>query len=427
MRAVRVVWFTDVLPAAARGHLGLPPAPGPQAWVDRLAAELGRRGAVDLTVAAPWPRPFPAFMSGGVRFVGLPATPPPASRWRRVLDGWRHRIDDPLTLAGARRLVRETRPDVVHVHGTEGVCALLVPRVEGVPCVVSLQGLLGQYRRFYFAGRTAGDLVRLALSPETLKGRGELHGYARLAAKARREAWVLRAGRWFIGRTNWDRAALAAANPGARYFHCDELLREPFHAVDWADGAHRGDRLYCTSSTMLFKGGETLIAALALLRRAGHAGLRLRLAGVPPASEVGRLYRAAARAGGVADAVDWLGRLDGAAIAAEIAAADVFVYPSHVDNSPNALAEAMLVGAPIVATFAGGIPSLLRHGEEGLLVPRGDAVALAHAVATLLADRDLARRLGAAARRRARQRHDPGRVVARLLDIYAEVAGEHGD
>jgi len=420
---VRVLWFTDVLPAAARRHLGLPPAPGPQAWVDCLADELGRR-AVDLTVAVPWPQPFPAFTSGGVRFVGLAASPEPAGRWRRVLEGWRHRVDDPLALAAARRLVRELRPDVVHVHGTESVCAPLVPVVEGAPCVVSLQGLLGQYRRFYFAGRTAGDLVRLALSPETLKGRGELHGYARLAAKARREAWVLRTGRWFMGRTAWDRAALATANPAARYFHCDELLREPFHAAEWRPQGHDGSRLYCTSSTMLFKGGETLLEALALLRRAGHAGLRLRLAGVPPASEVGRLYRAAARRSGVAGAVDWLGRLDGAAIAAEIAAADVFVYPSHVDNSPNALAEAMLVGAPVVATFAGGIPSLLRHGEEGLLVPRGDAVALAHAVATLLADRELAACLGAAARQRARERHDPERVVARLLDIYAEVAGE---
>ena len=81
----------------------------------------------------------------------------------------------------------------------------------------------------------------------------------------------------------------------------------------------------------------------------------------------------------------------------------------------------MLAGAPIAATYTGGIPSLVRDGEEGLLVPRGDPAALAAAVRRLLDDRGAAARLGAAARRRALERNDPGRIAARTVDIYGEV------
>ena len=121
-----------------------------------------------------------------------------------------------------------------------------------------------------------------------------------------------------------------------------------------------------------------------------------------PGSEVDGLYRRAARRLGVKAASAWLGRLAAAEIVAELAAADVFVYPSHVDNSPNSVVEAMLVGTPDGGDAVGGVPTLMKDGEEGLLCPRGDAAALAGAIGRLLADRALAARCSAAARATAR-------------------------
>jgi glycosyltransferase involved in cell wall biosynthesis len=410
-----------------RAHLGLPANPGPQAWVDRLAEELVRRGDVEIQIAAPSAQPFEPFAAGGVRYHGLPASAS-GGRLRRIAAGWRHRLVAPETPAAANALIDRLHPDLVHVHGTESVLGP-VAAAGSAPCVVSLQGLVQQCEPLYFAGRTPAEVARLVLSDDFVKGRGVAHGYVRYRQLARREAGVMRTARWFIGRTEWDRAVLAAANPSASYFHCDEIVRPEFWAADWsvAPRGAGGPRLYTTSSLMPFKGTETLLAAAAVLRRGGAAGLRLRIAGVPAGSEMDRLYRRAARRLGVADAVDWLGRLDAGEIVSELEAADVFVYPSHIDNSPNAVVEAMLAGAPVAASYTGGIPSLLRDGEEGLLVPRGDAAALAGAVRRLLDDPDLAARLGAAARRRSRERNDPERVAARTTEIYrCIVAGEPG-
>lgn len=419
---MRVLWFTEWQPPAVRRHLGLDDLPGPQAWVDNLAAQLRDRPGVELTIAAPGVAPPGIFEEGGVRYAVLPL-PGQTSRLVRITENWRHRLTPPGTLRAAASLVDRLRPDVVHVHGTEGGLGLLAGMLPDSPLVISLQGILQAYRRAYFSGRTASEVARLIASAEFAKGRGVVHRYLLLRRQARREVRVMREARSFIGRTAWDREVLAAVNPAAVYYHCDEIMRPQFAASRWKGGGVAGTTIYSTSSALMGKGTECLLEACALLRSRGVDPLALRVAGVHPGSELDAIYRRAARRHGVSALVDWLGRLDAAAIAAELAAADVFAYPSFVDNSPNSLAEAMLVGVPIVASRVGGIPTLLADGEQGLLVAAGDAAALAAAVERLLADRAAAARLGAAARAFALARHDPGRITDRTLEIYEDVAG----
>ena len=417
---MRALWFTEVMPQPVRRAVGLEDRPGPQGWVDSLAGVIGQMPGLELSIASATRRPFRPFAKDGVEYLGVPV-PQPLTRSSRFVAGWRHRLAPDSVLDAAVGLVRERHPDIVHVHGTEGAFGLLAGRRAEPPCVVSLQGILRLYERVYWAGRSAEEIARLLAGSEFVKGRGVVHRYLLMRRESRREARVMREGRWFIGRTDWDRGALAAVNPAAAYFHCDEIMRPEFYEARWSGSDPAGSRIYSTSSAMLFKGTECLLEAAAILRRRGVSDLRLRIAGVPPGSEVDSLYRRAARRLMVDDAVEWLGRLDAAAIAGELEAADVFAYPSHIDNSPNALVEAMLAGVPTVASCVGGIPSLMADGKEGLLVPRGDPVALAVAIGRLLGDRAAAARLGAAARETARRRNGSARIVAITLETYREI------
>jgi glycosyltransferase involved in cell wall biosynthesis len=417
---VRALWFTEVMPRPVRRAVGLEDWPGPQAWVDSLAGALSEAPDLELAIATTARRPFRPFQKDGIEYFGIPV-PEPHSRRSRIVAGWRHRLAPDSVLDAAVELVREQRPDIVHVHGTEGAFGPLAGRLAEPPCVVSLQGILQLCQRVYWAGRSAEEVGRLLAGNGFLKGRGVVHRYLLMRRESGREARVMREGRWFIGRTDWDRGALAAVNPAAAYFHCDEMMRPQFYETSWSGGDPAGARIYSTSSAMLFKGTECLLEAAAILRRRGVAGLRLRIAGVPPGSEVDALYRRVARRLEIDDAVEWLGRLNAPDIAGELQATDVFAYPTHIDNSPNALVEAMLVGVPTVASCVGGIPSLMSDGKEGLLVPRGDPVALAVAIERLLGDRAAAAQLGAAARETARRRNDPARVVAGTLETYREI------
>jgi glycosyltransferase involved in cell wall biosynthesis len=123
---------------------------------------------------------------------------------------------------------------------------------------------------------------------------------------------------------------------------------------------------------------------------------------------------------GVGDAVRFLGvREDVPDI---LSRASCAVLASDYEGCPFAVLEAMAAGVPVVATAVGGLPELLEHGRTGLLVPPGDAAALAAALRQLLADPQRARRIGEAARAEARRRFSHERMIADLVDLYEEVA-----
>jgi glycosyltransferase involved in cell wall biosynthesis len=103
---------------------------------------------------------------------------------------------------------------------------------------------------------------------------------------------------------------------------------------------------------------------------------------------------------------------------------DVIVLPSlRFEGIPNVMLEAMAAGRPLVATTVGGVAEVAVHGEHALLVPPGDPVALASAIARLLQDKPLRDRLVEAARRQVETRHSPARRAARIGEIYDSLLG----
>ena len=104
-------------------------------------------------------------------------------------------------------------------------------------------------------------------------------------------------------------------------------------------------------------------------------------------------------------------------VAALMAAADIFVLPSHFEGLPMSVIEAMLTGLPVVATNVRGPREQVVPEVTGLLVPPGDAPALAGALERLVADPALRAAMGAAGRARAMERYDEAKVLARTLDL----------
>lgn len=158
---------------------------------------------------------------------------------------------------------------------------------------------------------------------------------------------------------------------------------------------------------------ELLQATRELLQE--HPSLELELAGD------GDLEAVAKRADelGLAGKVTLHGWVGGRQRDAMLARATVFVLPSHAEGLPVSLLEAMAAGCPVVASDVGGIPDVVVDGFNGLLVPAGDAGALARAMRRLLADPALAAEMGRAARATIASRFTPERAVAKLESVYS--------
>jgi glycosyltransferase involved in cell wall biosynthesis len=129
---------------------------------------------------------------------------------------------------------------------------------------------------------------------------------------------------------------------------------------------------------------------------------------------------------GLAERTTFAGAVAPAAVPDFLAAADVVAVPSihyhgYVDGLPNVALEGMAAGRPLVASRAGGLPELVRPGENGLLVPENDVRALADAIELLARDAALRERLGAAAQRLIREEMTWEVVAGRFEAIYERV------
>jgi glycosyltransferase involved in cell wall biosynthesis len=92
------------------------------------------------------------------------------------------------------------------------------------------------------------------------------------------------------------------------------------------------------------------------------------------------------------------------------------------DNCPLAVIEAMAWGKPVIGSRVGGIPELVRDGQEGVLVPHGDAGALGEAMLVFQSDPDRSERMGRAGRERVMERYDAGPHYSAVAEAYARAA-----
>lgn len=169
-----------------------------------------------------------------------------------------------------------------------------------------------------------------------------------------------------------------------------------------------------------WKGVEVLVRAFARVH-AARPEARLRLVGDGDARPG---LEDLARDLGIADAVDFLGFRAGDDLVAEYRAATVLTLPSlsASESFGMTVVEAMACGRPVIGSRIGGIPEVIDDGGTGLLVPPGDAAALAAACLRILGDGDLADRMGAAGREEALATHGWSDGLGRYLELFRRIA-----
>jgi len=172
------------------------------------------------------------------------------------------------------------------------------------------------------------------------------------------------------------------------------------------------------------KGVFDLLRAIALVRQTTDVSLTC--AGLEENRGEGAQVRRLCRDLQLTKVVSFPGAVYGPAKLRLLREADVFVLPSHAENMPMAVLEAMAVGLPVVTTPVGALPEVITSGMNGLLVSPGDIHALAAAVLDLLHDPHRRALIGAAAASTVRQRYSLEHTVAALDDLFARVAGYTG-
>lgn len=333
-----------------------------------------------------------------------------------------------------RNIFEDYKPDVIHCFGTEyphtlaavkvcsdkskillgiqGICfALAKAYCEGIPTNVQ--------RRFTFRDFIKKDNIALQQKKFYLRGQMEKESLS-LAGNV-------------TGRTKWDKDTVLAINPELKYFHMNETLRSDFYTDGWEYSKCKLHSIFLSQGDYPIKGLHYVLSALPKILQvypdthvyvAGQSIIRYNtLKEKIKISSYGKYLLQLIKDLGIEDKITFMGRLSAEEMKQQYLQSNLFLCPSILENSPNSLGEAMLLGMPCVAAAVGGIPSLMTD-KEGILYEGGSEEALAEAVIAMWQDEEQMLKYASNARERALCNHDADTNYHTLMQIYEKICEE---
>lgn len=322
------------------------------------------------------------------------------------------------------KVVDEVKPDLIHIHGTEERFGLIQDYVKNIPIVFSIQGLLAPLSEKFYSGFPDKDVYRFESWNDKLKFVSYRNDFKYFVDRGKRECGYLKKAKYIFGRTAWDEYITGLMNHQRKYYVVDEIMRSLFYNKQWRkkNFSKAPFKIISIISGGIYKGYETVLRSAALLKQYSGIDFEWIVAGYDNESKWVKIAEQYTKIKTDDVNVKLLGRIDAEQLSCLLADSDTYVHVSHIENSPNSVCEAMLIGMPIIASFAGGTASLLTTKKEGILVQDGDPYVYAGAISYLYHHFDIAKYYGENARRRAQERHNPERIGKQLLDAYADMS-----
>lgn len=330
--------------------------------------------------------------------------------------------------------LRTFKPDVIHSWGVEyDHCLAMVNAAEAegmLPhMVASVQGLCTVLADHYTDG-IPEKVVNKSTFRDLLRSDNIAAQQKKFVLRGKMEQETIGKLSHVIGRTRWDKAHTTAWNPEIQYHFCNETLRENFYEDTWSYENCRKHRIFAPGCGYPIKGFHLLLEAFAQVKKT-YPDATL---AVPGRSVLAGSLKEKLRQGsyetyladlikrhGLEDSVEFLGSLSAVRMKAAFLESNLFVLPSTMENSPNSLGEAMLLGVPCVTADVGGVRDLLEAGREGLIYPSGDTGLLVQHINNVFAMEEKAAVMGLEAQSHARKTHDPEKNLQDLIDIYEKL------
>lgn len=420
---MKVLWITNVLFPDICSKLGVK-QPVVGGWMKSSAqAILQFEDGIEMAVATLYGDKYRKDVINHVTYYCLPFNIYDKNVYNSVLEQY------------WRRVAGDFHPDVVHIHGTEfphGLAYMKANSTDNV--VVSIQGLVGGYARYSLGSIPERILKRYRTIYDCFRGH-LLRLPLQMARAGELENKYFELSHHVIGRTSWDKDHLWAVNPNACYHFCNETLRDPFYSTTWELNKCNRHTIFLSQAHKPIKGIHKVIEALPFIIR-HYPDVKVYVAGNDFTQRC--TWQERLKFGtfanyvvqlmdrlGVRERFYFTGMLDECQMAEQYRMAHIFVCPSSIENSPNSLGEAQLVGTPVVASYVGGVPDMVKNEMSGLLYRFEEVEMLATAVCRIFGDDDLATHLSTNGKVVARQRHDRQKNALRTLEIYNKVISKN--
>lgn len=315
-----------------------------------------------------------------------------------------------------KKVIEDFKPDIIHIFGSELYQGLAAKVEKEIPSILHIQGLLSICMYVFLPPSISK--WQYYMSGKGMKGK--YHNYQYLAywnRSVHREKAILKAVPHVLGRTEWDKQAMAVLNPNAQYHYGGEILRDIFYEEKKRQIPKNKPVITTTISFPTYKGYDVILKTANILKNEIGLDFEWNVYGnVQPEfmeKHTGLKHEDLnIHLRGVASAETIRDTLLGSTL---------YFHSSYVENSPNSVGEAQLVGIPVVASRVGGTDSMVEHGKTGFLYPVTDPYMAAYYIGRMIEDKEENVKIGKQAREVAQVRHDKGKIVEELLKTYQEI------
>ena len=339
---------------------------------------------------------------------------------------------DKRQLRGCAKALEIFDPDLIHIHGTEHSLAqaVCVANGEKVKIMANIQGLAGPYTRYADGGLSFWDKISNITPLDFYRNTFLLNVKRNFKNRSACENYVISHISHIVGRTQWDHDHVMTINPKINYHFMNETLRDSFYEEPfWSLNQCKKHTIFVSNSGSPLKGAHQALKALSIVIKT-YPETVMNFCGINVMSsnpnkmvrfQGYHLYiRKLIKKLGLKNHVRFLGNLTETEMNQAFLDAHVYVMPSAIENSPNSLCEAQILGVPTVASYCGGIPSLVEDGKTGYMYRYEEIEILAQTILRLFAQKDFAE-LSYNERQTALARHNRQLNANRLVEIYRTI------
>lgn len=413
---MKVLWITNLIfPEAESLLTGNGELKSSGGWMLAAASAITKNDRIELTVATPakMVRRLQFLKGKDINYYLFPETSKGRCYDKRYEKYW-------------LKIKQELQPDVVHIWGTEYSHGLAYVRTCGADNVlVDIQGMTSVYYDYYFGGLSNIDILSNITCRDLIKG--TLFKAKRQFFKSGElEKEQISRVHFFTGRTTWDHAHVKAINLEAQYFPCARILRNDFYEGKWDYSRCTPSTIFLSQSATPLKGLHQVLKAMPIILRE-YPDLQIRIPGYNLAAAesftskmkrtgYGKYIGKLIAKYNIGSHIKFLGPLNAAQMRDEYLKANLFLCPSAIENSPNSLAEAQILGVPCLASFVGGVNDMIPTPNCGNIYRYDDVETLAFEVCTLLSTSKTFD--NTEVRNMAQKRHDKNTIAAQYEFIY---------
>lgn len=416
LRKMKILWLGGIILPRIANNENLP-VNNTNGWLIRISEAIGASQGVELVYLFDSDKD----LRGKTDFYSYYGIKCNGSTAKKVVDRYFQK---------AREIIEFERPDIVHIWGTERPHTYsMVKACEeagiGNRVIISIQGLVSVYAEHYEAYLPNKIVNRLTLR-DFFKG-NIAKGKSNYQKAGKFEIEALKKVHHVIGRTDWDRACAWNINPDAEYHFNNETLREEFYSGKWKLMECEPHSMFCSQGHYPIKGIHLAIKALKRIIEE-FPDAKLYIGGkdyfsLPrwQLSSYSKYICDLVNELGLREHVVFTGFLSASQMKERLLKTNVFISPSSIENSPNSLGEAMLLGVPCVASDVGGVRNLMTDKEEGYIYPADEHYMISFYVCNLFRQPQIAAAVSEKAHRRAMLTHDYNNNLECLNNIYKTI------